>query len=218
MKAFIFFLLGAMFVVVGEWVYLNLINRSAGVSLTKKPSADGDNSHVGHEQLPSGGSAATNGNVVADVTSTQQAAAATPVAGSGRTVIQAVSKGRAFLDRMAAKEASEAGQVSTTYAGTDTAQSVKSDKTSLTATRALAKQHDGGMADSVAGADDLERVSGIGPKIAELLAANGIDSFAALAAANQETLQTVLASAGPRYALADVSTWAPQARALLESK
>ena len=63
----------------------------------------------------------------------------------------------------------------------------------------------------VKGADDLVIIEGIGPKIAELLKADGINSFAALAKASKASLQAVLDKAGSRYKLADPSTWAQQA-------
>lgn len=64
--------------------------------------------------------------------------------------------------------------------------------------------------------DDLQAVDGIGPKIAAVLAANGIHSWAALAAAEPESLQQILAAAGPRYRRHDPSSWPEQARLLAE--
>lgn len=101
MKSLVFFLLGALFVVVGEWVYLNFINRSAGSSLLPNHDdnvdvSDGDNDSELRSNAASGGGAA--------VATTAQKASR----GGGRAVVQAVSKGRAFLDRMAAKEQGEA--------------------------------------------------------------------------------------------------------------
>ncbi len=63
----------------------------------------------------------------------------------------------------------------------------------------------------VKGADDLVIIEGIGPKIADLLKADGINDFAALAKASKTQLQAVLDKAGSRYKLADPSTWAQQA-------
>ena len=61
-------------------------------------------------------------------------------------------------------------------------------------------------------AHNLQKVEGIGPKIAGILNANGIHTFADLAAATVETLQKYLAEAGPRYRLAHPETWPEQAR------
>ena len=66
------------------------------------------------------------------------------------------------------------------------------------------------------GADDLTAVEGIGPKISELLQADGIATFAQLAAAKISKLEDILKAAGSRYAMANPSTWAEQA-ALLAS-
>ncbi|MBK9106957.1 MAG: 30S ribosomal protein S1 [Saprospiraceae bacterium] len=59
--------------------------------------------------------------------------------------------------------------------------------------------------------DDLKIIEGIGPKIAELLAADGIDSFQSLANASQEQLHAVLEKGGSRYKMHDPGTWAQQA-------
>jgi len=59
--------------------------------------------------------------------------------------------------------------------------------------------------------DDLKIIEGIGPKIAELLAADGIDGFAALANASIEQLQAILEKGGSRYKMHDPGTWAQQA-------
>jgi len=64
--------------------------------------------------------------------------------------------------------------------------------------------------------DNLTVVEGIGPKIAELLAANGIATFAALAATPAERLKEILLSGGRRFAIADPTTW-PQQAALAAS-
>jgi len=59
--------------------------------------------------------------------------------------------------------------------------------------------------------DDLRRIEGIGPKIAELLAAAGIASYAALAASEPARLRAILDQAGSRFRLADPSSWPAQA-------
>ena len=70
------------------------------------------------------------------------------------------------------------------------------------------------VAAGFAGAGDagIEIVEGIGPKIAELLRARGLGSFAALAAASPGTLREILDDHGPAYRIADPSTWPEQAR------
>ena len=62
-----------------------------------------------------------------------------------------------------------------------------------------------------AGKDDLKKVSGIGPKISDLMRAEGIDSFAKLAKSNMATLKSILEKAGTRYATADPQSWPKQA-------
>ncbi len=65
-----------------------------------------------------------------------------------------------------------------------------------------------------AGKDDLKKVSGIGPKISELMRAEGIDSFEKLAKTDMLTLKSILEKAGTRYATADPRSWPKQAELL----
>jgi len=57
--------------------------------------------------------------------------------------------------------------------------------------------------------DDLKRIEGIGPKIAGLLQAAGITTFAQLAASDVSRLEQILSGAG--LAMTDPSTWSEQA-------
>lgn len=66
--------------------------------------------------------------------------------------------------------------------------------------------------------DDLKIIEGIGPKIAELLNADGINTFEELANAEISKIQTVLDNAGSRYRMHDPSTWPQQARLAFEGK
>jgi large subunit ribosomal protein L15 len=59
--------------------------------------------------------------------------------------------------------------------------------------------------------DDLKKVEGIGPKIAELLADAGIDTFAKLSETKVEAIQSILDEAGSRYASHNPATWPEQA-------
>lgn len=60
--------------------------------------------------------------------------------------------------------------------------------------------------------DNLQIVEGIGPKIAQLLKDNGIDTWVKLGASNKEQLKEILSSAGSRYRIHDPSTWPEQAK------
>ena len=60
--------------------------------------------------------------------------------------------------------------------------------------------------------DDLKKIEGIGPKIAELLNDAGINTFAALAAASEDSLKEILKGGGSRFAMKNPSTWARQAQ------
>lgn len=59
-------------------------------------------------------------------------------------------------------------------------------------------------------ADDLTKIEGIGPKIAEALRVAGITTFAQLASATEEELTTAIQNAGMRLA-PSLGTWAEQA-------
>jgi predicted flap endonuclease-1-like 5' DNA nuclease len=63
---------------------------------------------------------------------------------------------------------------------------------------------------TIKGADDLEIIEGIGPKIADLLRAAGVRTFAQLAAMKPAAIQPILDAAGPNYKLADPQTWPEQ--------
>ena len=58
--------------------------------------------------------------------------------------------------------------------------------------------------------DDFTVIEGIGPKINELIHAEGIHTFAALASTEQSVIQSILDKAGPSFALADPGTWSAQ--------
>ncbi len=62
--------------------------------------------------------------------------------------------------------------------------------------------------------DDLKVVEGIGPKIAQLLQAEGITTWRDLAATDAVTLRGILDAAGPRFQIHDPSTWPGQAELL----
>lgn len=72
------------------------------------------------------------------------------------------------------------------------------------------------VAVEVAKADDLKKIEGIGPKIAELINAAGINTYANLAAASVEKLSEILAEAGSRYASKNPGTWPEQAKLAAE--
>jgi large subunit ribosomal protein L27 len=60
--------------------------------------------------------------------------------------------------------------------------------------------------------DDLKIIEGIGPKIAELLIAEGIDTWKKLAETSTERIQEILHAAGPRYQIHDPATWPKQSK------
>jgi large subunit ribosomal protein L20 len=61
-----------------------------------------------------------------------------------------------------------------------------------------------------AGADDLEKIEGIGPKVNDLLKAASITTFAQLAATPVAKLKEILHTAGSHFAMMDPTTWPEQ--------
>jgi len=66
--------------------------------------------------------------------------------------------------------------------------------------------------------DDLKKIEGIGPKIAEILAASGIITFGDLAKAEFATLRETLDAAGNRYKSHNPTTWPQQAQLAVDGK
>jgi len=66
--------------------------------------------------------------------------------------------------------------------------------------------------------DDLRKIEGIGPKIAEKLNEAGISTFAELAKTEVSKLNEILDAAGSRYAMHNPSTWPMQADLAAEDK
>lgn len=60
-------------------------------------------------------------------------------------------------------------------------------------------------------ADDLKIIEGIGPKIEELLYADGIQTFAKLAATPLPHLTSLLSAGGPRFQIHNPESWPQQA-------
>ncbi|MFT6203679.1 MAG: putative flap endonuclease-1-like 5' DNA nuclease [Spirosomataceae bacterium] len=65
---------------------------------------------------------------------------------------------------------------------------------------------------------NLKLIEGIGPKIEQLLKADGINTFADLAKATQTKLQAILTAAGPRFSMHSPDTWPQQAKLLADGK
>ena len=60
--------------------------------------------------------------------------------------------------------------------------------------------------------DDLKKIEGIGPKIAQILQDKGIKTFEDLGKAKVTALRKYLAEAGPRYKMHQPGTWPKQAK------
>ncbi len=66
--------------------------------------------------------------------------------------------------------------------------------------------------------DDLRKIEGIGPKIAEILAASGVITFSDLANSDPAVLKETLLAAGNRYKMHNPTTWPQQAQLAADGK
>src|SRR5690606_4055234 len=66
--------------------------------------------------------------------------------------------------------------------------------------------------------EDLTKVEGIGPKIAEIFQEAGIHTFADLADKSEEDLRDILSEAGPTYASKNPASWPKQAQMAADGK
>jgi len=69
-----------------------------------------------------------------------------------------------------------------------------------------------------ADADDLKKLDGVGPKLAEIFNNAGITTFAEFAGTPVEKMKKILEAAGSRYASKDPAPWIEQAKTLDEEK
>jgi predicted flap endonuclease-1-like 5' DNA nuclease len=68
------------------------------------------------------------------------------------------------------------------------------------------------------GANDLEIIEGIGPKIAGLFNENGVTTFAQVSGMSVPAMNAILEKGGSRFKLANPGTWAEQARLCHENR
>lgn len=68
------------------------------------------------------------------------------------------------------------------------------------------------VTEKVKKADDLTKIEGIGKKIAELLKAENISSFADLSKATPKKLKAILDAAGNKFSMHEPATWPKQAK------
>jgi len=66
--------------------------------------------------------------------------------------------------------------------------------------------------------DDLKKIEGIGPAIEKLLHAEGITTFAIMAATAPEKIKEILVAAGSRFGFHDPTTWPTQAGLAADGK
>jgi large subunit ribosomal protein L21 len=86
------------------------------------------------------------------------------------------------------------------------------------APKAAAPKKEAAPKAAASSSDDLKKIEGVGPKMAEILAEAGLNSFAAVAKADVENIKEILAAAGNRYKAFDPTTWPQQAQLAADGK
>lgn len=109
----------------------------------------------------------------------------------------------------AKKEVVKAASKVVAKAATKVASVKKTVETAKTASKVVSKAVSKA---ATAVVDDLTKIEGIGPKIAELLKADGIETFEKLAKSGVDTVKTILDNAGKRFQMHNPATWAEQAK------
>jgi len=79
-------------------------------------------------------------------------------------------------------------------------------------------QNDIAQNDTAQKIDDLKRIEGIGPKIAELLMNGGICTFRQLSTVEPSHIKALLVKGGNRFATAEPATWPLQAKLAAEAR
>lgn len=67
---------------------------------------------------------------------------------------------------------------------------------------------------TAAQSDDLKKLDGVGPKLAEILNEAGITTYAGLAETSADKMKEILEAAGSRYASKDPAPWIAEAKSL----
>jgi NADH-quinone oxidoreductase subunit I len=128
-------------------------------------------------------------------------------------------KKRKAAEKAAAKAAAGDGKAEPTERPKKSPEEIKAQREAMLAKKreraaqaASSQAEDKSEAAEPAKPDDLTKIEGVGPKIAELLQAADITTYAQLAAAGVDRLKKILADGGPNFQLADPTTWPEQAK------
>jgi predicted flap endonuclease-1-like 5' DNA nuclease len=68
------------------------------------------------------------------------------------------------------------------------------------------------------GGDDLKKIEGVGPKIEQLLNADGVKSYDDVMVIGADKIREILLKAGPQYKVHDPSTWGDQSQLAKDEK
>lgn len=66
--------------------------------------------------------------------------------------------------------------------------------------------------------DDLKKIEGVGPKIEQLLSADGVKTYDDIMSVGSDKIREILLKAGPQYKVHDPSTWGDQAQLAKDQK
>ena len=177
-------------ILVSHTRYLDDINREADQEVRKEKRQETERVRKSVKQTQSNVKASTLGEL--DVFSQlKEQMAETP---------------KAAPKKAAPKKAAEPAKVEETAPAAEPAKAEEAEKPAKAAKKADAKP------------DDLKKIEGIGPKIAEKLNAKDIVTFADLAATSVDDLKAILEEAGSRYRMHNPTTWPKQSALAAEGK
>jgi len=181
-------------ILVSHTRYLDDINREADNEVRKEKRKETDRVRKSVKQTQSNVKASTLGEL--DVFSQLKE----QMADAPKAAAPAPAKKAAPKKEEPAKEAAA-----------EKVEEVKEEVAKAAPAKAPAKKADGK-------GDDLKKIEGIGPKIAEKLNAKDIMTFAQLAATSVEDLKAILEEAGSRYRMHNPGTWPQQSALAAEGK
>ena len=177
-------------ILVSHTRYLDDINREADQEVRKEKRQETERVRKSVKQTQSNVKASTLGEL--DVFSQlKEQMAETP---------------KAAPKKAAPKKAAEPAKVEETAPAAEPAKAEEAEKPAKAAKKADVKP------------DDLKKIEGIGPKIAEKLNAKDIVTFADLAATSVDDLKAILEEAGSRYRMHNPTTWPKQSALAAEGK
>jgi len=129
---------------------------------------------------------------------------------SALKALQDILDGGVYPDASTSENKQKQGIASSTTRTTAATKTASSPKDGSSADRTRAKESGFRIRGKAGGQDDFTVVEGIGPKINDLIHADGIHYYEELASTEVSRIQNILDKAGPSFRLAKPETWPKQ--------